>query len=192
MSLQKNGENDSLNIFVRLLFLIPIRKEIPLLKLGGKGITLRHETDSPFAEGNRKTDRISYQEIQKIRRGMKEWIDRIRDFYCIIQGFLAKIKVKRFSWHTELGTEDAALTAILVGLLWNLKGVTLMGLGHFMILTESPEIRVIPHYAGERFRTYLDLTLRFSLGQAIKTAILLIWNLRKGREKSWKSILFRA
>ncbi|CCQ92434.1 hypothetical protein CULT_10222 [[Clostridium] ultunense Esp] len=90
MSLQKNGENDSLNIFVRLLFLIPIRKEIPLLKLGGKGITLRHETNTPFGEDTRKTGRISYHEIQKMRKGMKEWIDRIRDFYRIIQGFWPK------------------------------------------------------------------------------------------------------
>lgn len=180
---QKEGENDFLRISARFFHLITVRKEIPLLSLGEEGISLKHQTEAPLLKEKKKRTMVTYRKIKQVRLKMKRIVDRAHDFYRMVRLFLAKIKVTRIDWSTEVGAGDAATSAILSGIIWSLKGSLLMVLDHYVTLSQRPNLRVVPNFQESVFRTDIDLSLTFPLGQAMKTAFQLLRYWRKGSVK---------
>lgn len=64
--------------------------------------------------------------------------------------FLLKhVDIRRLEWYTALGSGDPALTGVLVGGLWSVKGFVLALLARFLAgFSCLPQIKVMPCFAG--------------------------------------------
>lgn len=185
--LQREGKNDFLAIHVRILYIIPFTKIIPLFSLEEGGFVFRHRTDAPFSAAKEKKGRTSFRKVRQYRMKLQRIVDRVRNFYRMIRRFLAKIKVNHLMWFTEIGSGDAASSALLTGLVWNIKGALLMVMDHLVKMGAKPSIQVIPKFNEKVFRTHLEISLEFPLGEAIRTVFHFIRHLRKGREKNGRT-----
>lgn len=72
--------------------------------------------------------------------------------------FLLKhVAIRRLEWYTALGSGDPALTGVLVGGLWSVKGFILTLLARFLAgFSCQPQIKVMPCFTGAG----LDLWVR--------------------------------
>lgn len=103
------------------------------------------------------------------------------DIHTILKGFLQKIKVKKFSWSSHIGTGDAAATGILAGQVWSVKGIATGLVSHYMRVVGQPQLEVHPVFQGTAAATHLECAVSFRSGSVIFTAIKLIRYVRKHR-----------
>ena len=78
---------------------------------------------------------------------------------------------EKFTWMTRLGTDDAAATSIIVGLLWGFKFGLLGILRHKYKFNREPELQIIPDYQQSKWDTRLDCIFRIKLGYIIIVAL---------------------
>jgi hypothetical protein len=87
--------------------------------------------------------------------------------------FLRKrIVIKKLEWDTVLGTGDAALTGISIGILWNVKTLFSSILNTVFKLKSLPDISIIPCFDGSVFRTHIDCILSVKIGHAITAGVI--------------------
>lgn len=53
---------------------------------------------------------------------------------------------KKLIWHTRYGTPDAAVTAVLNGLVWTVKSAAISALSHYCTFKTRPEVSVTPDF----------------------------------------------
>jgi len=95
--------------------------------------------------------------IQRVRRILR----RLRPALRVIE---------RLEWRTELGTGDAAATAVLTGVLWALKSALVGFLARERAFLRRPEIRVLPDYRRTVLAFEISCIFRFTLGDIIRGA----------------------
>lgn len=119
---------------------------------------------------------------------VSEWIERISnliksagDIHTILKGFLQRIKVKKFSWSSHIGTGDADVTGILAGQVWSVKGIATGLVSHYMRVVGQPQLEVHPVFQGTAAATHFECAVSFRSGRVIITAIKLLRYIRKHR-----------
>ncbi|MFP3124967.1 DUF2953 domain-containing protein [Ectobacillus funiculus] len=119
---------------------------------------------------------------------VSEWLERMPnliksagDIHTILKGFLQKIKVKKFSWSSHIGTGDAAATGILAGQVWSVKGIAIGLISHYMRVVGQPQLEVHPVFQGTAAATRLECAVSFRSGPVIFTAIKLLRYIKKHR-----------
>lgn len=119
---------------------------------------------------------------------VSEWLEKISnliksagDIHTILKGFLQKIKVKKFSWSSHIGTGDAAATGILAGQVWSVKGIIIGLVSHYMRIVGQPQLEVHPVFQGTAAATHFECAVSFRSGRVIVTAIKLLRYIRKHR-----------
>lgn len=74
---------------------------------------------------------------------------------------------EEFRWVTRFGAGDPALTGLLTGVVWSVKGTVFGLLNRNMRLTREPVIRVEPDFQSFTFRTSVRCIVRVRLGDII-------------------------
>lgn len=136
-----------------------------------------------------KQNKEPEQEQEKTQEhSVSEWLERISnliksagDIHTILKGFLQKIKVKKFSWSSHIGTGDAAATGILAGQVWSVKGIATGLVSHYMRIVGQPQLEVHPVFQGTAAATHFECAVSFRSGRVIVTAIKLLRYIRKHR-----------
>ncbi|XJZ26488.1 DUF2953 domain-containing protein [Bacillota bacterium Lsc_1132] len=173
------NDNDDLKIEFRAWFgLIKYKKDIPLIKV---------DDDSPsvILKGKRKVgpqETVSDQNINKITprkvisslKNYQEILEHVIHFHVVLRKFLRKVTIKQFRWSTAIGVEDAALTGMMAGGLWTIKGSVLGLLSHYFRMKEQPEIMVVPNFQQMIMHTELECMFQFRIGHAIVAGIKLV------------------
>ena len=125
---------------------------------------------------------------EDLEYSVSEWLERmsnliksVGDIHTILKGFLRKIKVKKFSWSSHIGTGDAAATGILAGQVWSVKGIATGLVSHYMRVVGQPQLEVHPVFQGTAAATHLECAVSFRSGPVIFTAIKLLRYIRKHR-----------
>lgn len=90
---------------------------------------------------------------------------------------------EEFRWVTRFGVGDPALTGLLTGVVWSIKGTVFGLLNRNMRLLREPVIRVDPDFQSFTFRTTVRCIVRVRLGDII-TAGAGLW--LKERGIAWK------
>ena len=153
----RKGAYDELIIIVSALFgLISIKNELNLFEL------LLNKSSALWARKGKALYRY---------RKYGEAVLRHKD---TIKYIMRNVCIKKFKWHTVLGTGDAAVTGIAIGLLWNMKTIisTMLGAGFRML--PLPDLNIIPCFDGTIFSTSFDCILSIRIGHAITAGILFI------------------
>ncbi|QHS23023.1 DUF2953 domain-containing protein [Virgibacillus sp. MSP4-1] len=99
---------------------------------------------------------------------LKNQLEFIRQAFPIAKEFIQKIRITEFYWSTHIGIEkDAAITGVISGLLWSIKG-SLTGLMYqnMNVLTQ-PQINIQPNFQRDLINTHLQCMLSFRIGQAM-------------------------
>lgn len=152
-----------------------ITAEVPFFKIASSSVwpvfkmitQLEGEKGLPLAEKEKKVIVDDYK-IRKFYRKLPAIINRIGEINKLGRWFLSKITLKEFSWCTEIGTKDAAITGILVGVLWSFKSMT-YGFLNTMVkkIKKNPQISVCPDFQKEKAFCNLVCIFDISCGHII-------------------------
>ena len=90
--------------------------------------------------------------------------------------FLNNLHLRRFHWHTELGTDEPHITGFLSGAAWSVKGLLVSKLYHTVHAgAVMPVVSIIPYFEKNCFATRLDCEFDIKLGKVFLTGIKLLF-----------------
>lgn len=91
------------------------------------------------------------------------------------------LKCRRFYWKTELGLSDPALTGIVSGIIWGIKGALLGLINNYITLIKKPELAVYPDFYHQRLSTSFEGIFLTLSGNIILTIIkIVMYKIRGG------------
>lgn len=173
----RDGSDDELIAIVAGLFgLVNIKRETNLIKLMmslRSGVEMEHEIEAtkkgrPIKESS---SFLNYKEaVWEFRRALRLY----RRYRKAIDFLRERITVKELSWETSLGTGDAAVTGMAVGLMWTLKTAVISILDTRLRNLTLGAVEITPSFDCAKFRTKFDCILRFKIGHAIIASIIII------------------
>ena len=96
-------------------------------------------------------------------------------FIALLRNFLKKVRVTKLEWYTAVGTGDAALTGMLTGAIWTVKGSIIGLISHYFLHSKSvPVMSVQPYFQMKVAQTTFKCMLQFRIGHAIVAGIKII------------------
>lgn len=139
----------------------------------------------------KKKKKLTMASILNKMEKFKHFLDHIVQFNKIVRRFLQHISVTKLEWRSHFGTGDAAMTAILTGLVWSVKGNVIGLVSKNMKLKTKPVLEVVPSFQQSFVETRVVCMFSFRIGYAMGAAFRTIkfW---KGRQQVWQNIQSRA
>jgi hypothetical protein len=125
--------------------------------------------------------------IKKLIKKISVVIRRTDDLKNLGKWFMSKITLLEFSWYTEIGTDEAGKTGILVGVIWALK-TWVYGFLHSMAnkVKTVPRISVLPNFQQEKAFCNMVCIFNISCGHIIIggfKALYILFLIKKGGDK---------
>lgn len=100
-----------------------------------------------------------------------------------------KTSCLRLRWVTELGVGDPAITAVVTGALYGVKGTVVSLLNRRIDFRQAPEIEITPRFTDGVFNTRFEGIFAVNIGQIIKSFLWIFEDdLKRRLEKRWMSI----
>jgi energy-coupling factor transporter transmembrane protein EcfT len=190
IDLKHVGDNDQFKIKFRAWFgLLRYTIDIPFVKVDDDGPNLivkqGQKVGSEKADNkiNEKEEKITPEDILSTLSDIKEIAKHIVDLHKIMRRFLKKIKIKKLEWHSQVGIGDAALTGILTGAAWTIKGSVIGLISQYLKLKTIPVVTITPEFNQFCSRTKLQCIFQFRIGQAMLAGIRFIKYWKGGRPK---------
>ena len=187
--------DDSLKIEFKVLFgLIKYKLNVPLIKVDDDSPSIVVEENVESGNGEKKkkeTTKVTGEDMLQGFQDMKTLLEHILSFHRIIRNFCKKVKIKELDWRSAFGTGDAALTGMLTGAVWAVKGSIIGVISHYFILLKPPQVSVQPYFQMKVSQTVFTCMLQFRIGHAMFAGIKIVkfW---KGGLPKFKSKSFSA
>lgn len=176
-----DGKDDDFRILFRILWFITYEIHLPLVAIDGEDAALVfHNDGNEEMDKDEKTKKFTLQRFIKYLNDFHQFITHIVGFYTIIKKFLAKVSIHTFKWETTIGSDDAAFTGTICGILWAVKGHIVGLLSHLMKLKVNPHMTIEPTFERMEWKTSFTCIVSFRVGHAIYGAIKLIRHWKKG------------
>ncbi|OZT12338.1 hypothetical protein CHN50_12640 [Priestia aryabhattai] len=182
IDLRHAKDNDYYRVtFMAWFKLIRYTYEIPVVKVQKDSKTLLVEEKSGAGENTNKDKWKDYsvEDGLNLLEDAKQFLEHVVGFHTIFQKFLNRVAVKNLKWHTRVGLGDAALSAILVGVVWSAKSGVVHLLDRYMRLKNPPTMTVVPVFQQMWSETIFQCIISFRLGQAILVGLRLVKHWRK-------------
>ena len=187
---KRNDENDyvAVNVYA-LKKLISYTMQVPMVRIVEKSGEFKLESTVRTAVSQEKTDPLrdekmikkTDQLVKKHPRKIKHTIQKFHHYtkrYCkIIEKLLKLVVCEKLYWKTKFGSEDAALTGALVGLLWAFKTLLMNQLKRRIFSTGTLDIEVKPIFGSNQFEIDFQCIFSIRLGNVIK-AFRSIYNIK--------------
>ncbi|WP_456277995.1 DUF2953 domain-containing protein [Bacillus sp. AK128] len=174
---QHAQDNDQLSIMLRLWF-IRYTIKVPLVKVDkeSKSIVFKQEsqTGTPNQEHDKKQKKITPNEMLNSFENVKEILHHVVGLHRVVKAFLRTISIHKLEWHTNFGFGDAALTGMLVGAGWTIKGSIIGILSQYMLLKTNPTLSITPYFQQTFSHTKLTCMLSFRIGNAILAGLRIV------------------
>lgn len=194
----RHGTDDHFLVSVKGLFgLLRLNYEAPIIQFKGIGEGLMMALGDDEAAAQDETENRVKVNIEKLRRAYEKY----RELLAYTAGFvewlnwiLGKLHCTKFRWHTNVGTNDAAETAIYAGSLWVLKTAPLGYLLKRIQMEVKPDIAVNPTYNMPQFSTEAAVKFTIRLGWAILSIFRILPRILrvKGGLHTWRKIIVRT
>jgi len=189
---QHNFNKNAIYIHIRALFgLIKYKINVPSIKVDqdSPSLVMKEKVQAEMmAEKSKKEDKkqVGPEEVKHSIHDINQLITHIVGMKDIVKEFLKKIEVQRFEWKTVIGVKDAAMTGIVTGALWTLKGSSVGLISNLMRLKNMPILEITPNFQNLISSTSLSCMLRLRIGHAILAGIKLLKHWR-GQIPTFKS-----
>lgn len=177
ISYYHNGDEDELKVKVTAWKFIKYTIKVPLIKIdedSPSNIVKEKKKASANIVKDEKKMKITLNTILEKINKIKDFLEHIVGFYKILKRLLKRIDITKFEWKTNIGTSDAALTGVLTGVLWSIKGIVLGIASHYMNLSTKPHIEIVPNFQSAISKTRFQCMISFRLGQAIFAGLLVV------------------
>ncbi|WP_078391948.1 DUF2953 domain-containing protein [Shouchella patagoniensis] len=181
----RQHKEDLLEVYVRVLGMKVFELKAPIMELNLSNQTFSFtEEERNLGKEQVKKKKWSFSTIKKFIQKSREWLRHFPKFKHRAEAFLRKVTVTSFTWHTELGTGDAARTAQLAGMLWGVKGFLLGWVTHRLNWQAHNELAVHPHFQAMGFAVSFSCIASFRLGHVIYTGLLIALGYRSRKKNS--------
>ncbi|MDQ0272105.1 DUF2953 domain-containing protein [Cytobacillus purgationiresistens] len=183
------GKTHQLHIQFRIWRFIKYKVEIPLVELNQDKLALKI-TEKTSASGGgmseEKMEEFTAKDLLNSLYNTRELLSHVASFYHIARHFMSKITIQQLRWHTVFGVGDAAITGMLTGAFWAVKGSFLGIISHYMRLKTAPQLSVSPQFQFAVSHTSFLCIFHFRIGHAMLAGIKLIkfWKNGKAHFKS--------
>jgi len=179
-------DDDSLKIEFKAWYgLIKYKLNVPLIKVDDNSPTIVVKDEVQIGEDEKnkkkKTMQLSAEDIVNSFKDIKVLLEHVVSFHRIIRHFLLKVQVKQLEWHTFIGVGDAALTGMLTGAIWTIKGSIIGIISQYLRLLENPNMSVSPQFQMAVSQTSFKCMLQFRIGHAMVAGIKLVKFWKGGR-----------
>ena len=172
VQLKKRGNDERIDIGVNMLWgIIRFDLDIPKLLLKKNKVEVETELEKshkkPFFDKNidlKMTPKLAMELLCEIAIRKKEILKKLRFFQSITKRGL---KLQHFYWETEYGLDDAALTGVLYGFIWQGKSALLFILNKTMQIKCKPKIKIFPEFNRYLFKTELNCIFKVRVGYII-------------------------
>lgn len=169
LSFHRIKEDDNIEINLFLLFgIIHLKYSIPYLDF-----VIDKNLLPGFILGKKKETKETTEKklnINDIIESYKKFKDKLSMFRNTFNYLLSKLRIDSIKWHTEIGLDDACITAIAVGAAYALKS-SLLGLLTGKVTTYNVETRVTPNYSKFTFQMNLNCIIRIRIVNIIIAGI---------------------
>ncbi len=163
---RKNNDN---NFELKILLfkgLVKFGVEIPFVDIIMAGDKLSVKYKNKIEEGDIENDISEDKHIvsfKKILNKVERVIELKQYITPIINYITRKVKITKIYWSSQIGIENAAVTAILTGSLWSLKSF-LFEIIYSNVKVRKLKLNVIPKYnCTNLFETYFNCIIRLKL-----------------------------
>lgn len=170
-----NGDNDELKIQFRAWKFIKYTVKVPIIQMSedSPAIVVKEKKHAPIAHDEKKM-KITFEFILDKIKEFKQFLDHVVGFYKIVKRFLKQIHIKELQWKSQIGFDDAALTGVVTGLAWSVKGIVIGIISNYMNLKKQPIIEITPNFHSAVEITDFQCMFSFRLGQAIIAGLLIV------------------
>ncbi|SDK43484.1 DUF2953 domain-containing protein [Sediminibacillus albus] len=150
--------SDYLKLEIKTLGVNILTKEIEVLSAG--------DSHSPFKQKNPVSINIQYlkskwEKFRETRRTITSILPHLIEF-------LSKITIKKLTWTSKLGLDDATLTGVAAGAGWSIKAIILSWINEHVYKLAACDVDVQPLFQQDRIHTELECIFSIRLGQAIR------------------------
>lgn len=181
-------DNDQLTIKFRLWF-FKYTINVPLIRVDQEtnSIVVAKKKDKEEPESKQFTA----HEILNSFKDTKEIFQHVVGLHRIVRNFLRKVSVNKLIWHSNFGIGDAALTGMLVGAGWAIKGSIVGLVSRYMRLKILPEMSITPLFLQVYSQTQIKCMISFRIGHAILAGIRIVkfWKGGKPALKNGPAVL---
>ncbi|PKR84308.1 DUF2953 domain-containing protein [Heyndrickxia camelliae] len=172
-------DDDHFRIKIKAWKFIQHTFEVPVVKVDKDEPNLIYKLKNE--NGEHETNKITPYEVSNRISDYNELLHHVFDLSTVIRKFLKTIKIKQFEWHSVIGVKDAALTGILTGTAWALKGGIVGLLSKYMKLLVYPEISIYPSFQIPLSQTKIKCMFKIRIGNAILAGIKILKYWRGGK-----------
>ncbi|HEY0827376.1 MAG TPA: DUF2953 domain-containing protein [Bacilli bacterium] len=139
-------------------------------------------------------EKINKHKVLEIYYKTRRLITHVFGFTQWLTQTMCHLRCTKLQWKTNVGTGDAAETAVTIGLVWGLKSSLMSVALKYMCFDVKPMLAVNPQYTKAHFSTELACVVKIKLGFAMLSGMMLIYRILrvKGGMKTWQNILFKA
>ncbi|MEW5952847.1 MAG: DUF2953 domain-containing protein [Bacillota bacterium] len=140
--------------------LLPIKITVPFLNLILRPDRQQLEVkaragQTPGLKTGVAHKKIPVPNLARVYQALQRWWPVVRAARPAVRYIMARVRLRRLNWRTELGFEDAARTGWAVGVAWAVKGLAMSVL--YIVLSPGqrpPRLQVIPDFNQPKL--YLD------------------------------------
>jgi hypothetical protein len=188
---KRNGMNDYIAVNVYTVKKIVVYEmEVPAIELvESKGLSWLESTIKTVKsqdETHRKREerfmkkaaKLYSKHPKKLKHAIEEFYYYTQMYCRVIEKVLMSATCERFYWKTVYGSEDAASTGRIIGLLWAGKVFIINRLKRHVFCVEKPIIAVNPIFGRNQLDVDFQCIFSIRLGNVIKT-IKSIYNIKK-------------
>ena len=170
VQIKKRGKDERYDLGIHLLWgLINFDLDIPKLIFNKKKIEIEAEVERPHKEPmiDQKVNlsmELVLKVLSEIVEKRKSIIKRLSKFSKITRRI---VRLEKFYWEIEYGVDDAALTGMLYGFLWQGISAFLAILGRAVSIRSRPKIKIYPEFNRYIFKTEMNCIFRLRVGYII-------------------------
>jgi hypothetical protein len=165
---RREAENDYLGIIISPFGgIMKFKIKVPFIDLGIEDSKANIKLNEEIGENIEFKQKIEFEQINNT---FAKLMGAYYEYKKGILYFKRKIKIIKLDWDTEVGIGDAALSAILVGNLWAVKGILISALSSHLKLNNY-RVNIVPDFNHTSLKVYINCIIGFKPGHTIIGAI---------------------
>ncbi|MCO4849726.1 DUF2953 domain-containing protein [Bacillus vallismortis] len=165
-------DNDKLTLKITALWgLIRIKKSIPAIKVNKADgtVDIKQKTKSKVKKSSSEK-KVTFADVQQSIHKIEMFMHQVKNLRKISASFLAHLHITKLEWITIVGIQDAAVTGVLTGAVWGVKGGIAAMLYDHLNFVNKPVYEVIPSFQVPVSKTHFQCIFFFRFGHAMLAA----------------------
>lgn len=194
VELKHAQDNDDLTVTFSIWFgLITYTIDIPLIRIDDESPSIVYkEKKNPGKKPKgkkEKTNKFQPKEMKNRLRLVLIMLSHVVGLHKIVRKFLKHVSITKLEWKSQFGLGDAAITGMVAGLAWSLKGSIIGIVSNYMQLKVKPNISIHPKFNEEVSETHFICIISFRIGHAMGAGFKVIryW---RGNMRDLKEVIF--